>query len=590
MTPNPPDAIYAAAFGAVPNDGQDDTDAILRAVAALKTSGAHRLVLAPGTYDLRRALPVGANALFAFSGLHGIVVDGNGALLRFHERLTPFHFDHCSDVVIKNLAIDWDRPFFSQGRVLRSSQFTMDVQIDDQYPVTGKEDYEALLDYDPVTRLPLANLDVLSSAAIVAHDLIGPQQLRVTLRTPADEAQKQHFLQAVSELPGHLVVLRHVVYGNWGIDCIECTNVLVEDVDIFTVPGMGIHCQRTHDVTLRRLKIRIKPDSGRLMSTTADAQFFAFCTGLITIEDGLIEGTGDDGLNFLDKYRTLLAFIDSHTVAATVNDESWSGPLPQPGEKFEIADQRTLALRGIAVVRSAHWNPERKAFEIQFETPINGLARVGDLLASEKYLPKGKIVRTTFRGLRSRAMLLSARNILVEDCRFEYVGFAAIQLLAGTRSHFQGPTTEDATFRRNTFVGCGGAAIYADISVPDPAPGLHRHITIEDNTVTEDPALFAKRFKRNHPQWTYWRSAICLTSVADVTIRGNRLEGYDPAIYLDRAQNVRADHNKVTPASTLVFNPDRTTNIEAHDNDGLVLSPDREHAYDSTIRFIHVFR
>lgn len=585
-----PDAIYAAAFGAVPNDGQDDTDGLRKAVAALKASGAHRLVLAPGQYDFGSGLVPARSALLTFAGLDGITIEGNGAVFMFHDRVTPLSFEHCAHVAVKNLTIDWARPFFSQGRVLRASRLTFDVQVDPQYPVTGREEYQAMIDYDPVTRLPLGNLVVLSSAAITEHKLIGPQQLRVTLRTPEQPEQRAHFLWAVSQLPGRLVVLQHVIYGNYGIDCVDCAEVLVEDVNIYTSAGMGVHMQTTHDVTFRRLAIRIKPDSGRLMSTTADAQFFSHCTGSILIDHGFIEGSGDDGLNVSGKYRTVVQVTDPQTIAATVPDGSWVGPLPRPGEKMEICDPQTLGIRDVATVKAANWSPELKAFEIRFASPLGVIAREGDLLASERYLPAAHIVDTTFKGLRARGMVLSTHDILVERCRFEALPFAAIQLLAGPRSHFQGPAVINAIFRHNIFTGCAGAAIYSDSSVPDPNWDVFRDLTIEDNTITEDPALFAQRFRKDHPLWPYWRSAICLSSASHVVIRGNRIEGYQSAIYLDRVADVRVSDNRVTPAGTLVVNPDRTRAVEVHDNDGLSLQADHQHVFDPAPYFINVFR
>ena len=47
-----------------------------------------------------------------------IVIDGNGATLLIHGKMTPFIFDGCENITLKNLAIDYARPTMNEMRVL----------------------------------------------------------------------------------------------------------------------------------------------------------------------------------------------------------------------------------------------------------------------------------------------------------------------------------------------------------------------------------------------------------------------------------------------------------------------------------------
>lgn len=232
---NPP--IQVANYGALPDDGKDDTQAILRAAEALRSSGAHELAFRPGRYDLHEASADGDNAFLTFEGIQAITISGNGALLEFSARVTPFVFKKCADVKINNLTIDWQRPFFLQGRVVRTSGFEIEVEIDERFPVQGDERFETILDYDENSRLPLANLDILSATAMVSQTRLASGRYLLTLREPEVPKQREYFLHAIKKLGGRLLVLRTVVYGNYGIDFIDCRDVVAEGIGIFTVPG-----------------------------------------------------------------------------------------------------------------------------------------------------------------------------------------------------------------------------------------------------------------------------------------------------------------------------------------------------------------
>ena len=67
---------------------------------------------------------------FPLIGFDGLTVEGGGADFIFHGRISPFVIDACKNVTVRNLSIDYPRPFFSQARILASHDGYTDLRFD----------------------------------------------------------------------------------------------------------------------------------------------------------------------------------------------------------------------------------------------------------------------------------------------------------------------------------------------------------------------------------------------------------------------------------------------------------------------------
>lgn len=582
----PSTTIDASTFGAKPDDGRDNFDAIRAALAACEGKPHPHLVLAPGVYHFATDL-VSTHRVFEAKGIDDLTIDGQGATLVFRGHANPFYFEKCKRLALRNVKVDWDRVPFSQGKVVAATANSIDVQVDPDYPITGSERIQAFMDYDPETHLPLANLDVFEGG-MESVKTLGPQLLRITLRHRSEREKEAHQGKYLQASVGKLVVLRHEVYGNYGIDLTQCEDVTLDNVSIYACPGMGIHASLTRNITCNHVEVRIKPGSGRLMSTTADCQYYTFCSGTITIRDGFYEGMGDDGFNATAKYRAVLKVAGPSTIQIAVPVlKGWQGPLPAPGEKLVFQDAVSMALKGTAVVRAAKWSDADKAFVVDLETPLSGIAPK-DLVYNETYLPKVLITKSTFQGMRSRAVLLSTHDVKVEDCKFRGMGYPAILLKGGLRHGAEGPVPASVEIRNCLFEGCGGAAVYGYADSMKRLAGALNNIVIEGNTVRDIPSLSAQRFAKEHPAWVHWSSGICLISAKECRIANNVFENRGPAIYLRNGEDITIEGNKANPPATVIIDDPTCKNITvAASNEGIKreaaaadIKPDLEYIND----------
>ncbi|HET6430250.1 MAG TPA: right-handed parallel beta-helix repeat-containing protein [Phycisphaerae bacterium] len=553
--------ISVTDFGARPNDGADDSAAVRQAIReCVKTPGAV-LKFPKGRYDffpVATGRPQSPPGMF-FADCQGITVDGGGSTLVYRGVMGAMSFRSCRDVVVKDLTIDWDRPPYSVGTVVADGEKYFDVDVQKAFPVQGGEPVGAFMEYDPKTKFPRRDgLDVYYG--VDRTELVGPQRLRVHLKRDATAAV------------GALMILRHQVYGPGGIGLNECDGARVENVTIYTAPGMGVTGTRTSDIVLRNVRIVPKPDSPNMMSVTADATHFNSCTGEITIEGCEFEGMGDDATNVHGMFHNVTERVDERTVRSVVRNQ-WLFP-PKAGQEMEFTDPATLLPYATGTVAEVAVDNQAKNHRITFAKPLPDRLKVGDWLGNVAWAPKLRIRNCKVRGNRARGFLIQTRDAVIEGCHIAHNQSAAINVTTDLHPWTESIGTRKIVIRNNVFEdvnNCarwhpGAISIFADLAEGKGrgAVGVHRDIVIEGNTIrdTADAAIY-----------------VC--SADGVVIRNNTIEASSArprrpegrhAIYVQNSRNVEITANKLTPgpgqATPVGMSNSPTETVKVHDNEG----------------------
>lgn len=475
-----PATVDVAAFGARPDDAQDDTAPVAHAIDhALKTK-ARRLVFPKGRYDFHAGSnPANPAVMIGFHGFDNLEVDGQGSEFRFHGLAQGLAFDSCRNVRVRNVVTDCERPPFSVGRIVASSERSFDVEVEPEYPVNGGEPVGAFMDYDPATRAPVRR-GVDAYNAVSRTELLKPQVLRVHLQWP------------IPMKPGLLVVLRHQVYGYNTLSFHRCTGVRVDNVTVHSTPGMGLVAVHSTDVALDRFCVVPRPGTRHPMSATADATHFMGCKGTVSLRNCVFEGMGDDGANIKSGlYLTVQKRLDDRTVLAQHNLKM--ADLPDPGDVMEAFRTDTLIAYGQATVKSATLAEDRVIHRVEFTGPLPAQLREGDVLGNASRTPKLRMSNCTVRLNRARGVLCQTRDAIIEGCTFDRCTGPGILVLTEVVHFFESIGTRDVTVRNNRFVDCnyGAAASDATLMVMawlkdfayPPAPGVHRDIRLAGNRI-----------------------------------------------------------------------------------------------------------
>ncbi|MEA3187951.1 MAG: large repetitive protein [Chthoniobacter sp.] len=488
-----PVEISVATFGAVPDDGLDDTVACANALKACANQfdgtkpRRMRLVFPTGTYNFSygkntvtnepdRALPV--------QGCNNLEIDGKGSTLLFSldaswRSAYGFFCYGDNNITIKNFTFDVARPSFSSGTVINTGWSFFDVQIESEFPVTGTEPIESVAEYDPLTRLPARyGIDVNGGYTSIA--LIGPQQVRVSRSSSISPMKTGMFLN-----------LRHANYGPRPVSFDMCGSVQLENLTLYGSVGNGIVPMRTEDVSLRQVRTMRPPNSTRLASTASDATHFLSCKGTIYFEDCDFESQGDDAINVQGRYYTVTSIVNSKTIRVNYAFAPTANPYATANEPFEFRSGASLALLGEGRAQSAVIDSTAHTALLTFSAPLPAGLAVNDVIASLGWTPRLRVTRSNFIGNRARGILVQTRDVSIENSLFRNVSGSAIDVTTSLYWAEAGGT-RDVSVRNNSFENCdygvsrAGGVIYALAELRDRTLSsalVHRGLSISDNTI-----------------------------------------------------------------------------------------------------------
>ena len=485
-------ALDVTQFGAIPDDAKDDTAAFLAAFRAVQTNDTKMIEIPRGVYQLRAdGNPGDHNSLFPVTGMQGLTIRGHGAELMMSGTGTVFSFTKCQNLAVEGLTMDWARPAFSQGTVIAAAAKQFDVQVEPGFPVSGGEPVGAFMSYDPVTRLPDGKeVDVYDG--VEKTELVRPQVVRVFLKRKVPAVKV-----------GTLLVLRHEVYGPGIFNLQRCADVRLREVTLYTGSGMAVQCSLSTNISLNNFAVRLRPGSGRLMSTTADATHFGGCQGTITLEDCIFEGMGDDGVNVKSGlYLTVKQRLDDHTVLCQHNLNMVD--LPDAGDSLELSHPENLLPFATNRVQAAKLQPGvEKIHRVTFAEPLPATLRVGDVLGNATRVPKLRMSRCTVRANRARGVLCQTRDAVIEDCTFNHCTGAGVMLITENVQFYESISPRNVTVRRCRFESCNQGAARAEAALAavvwlkksayPPQPGVIRDVRFEGNQIINTPgsAIFA---------------------------------------------------------------------------------------------------
>jgi hypothetical protein len=398
--------------------------------------------------------------LFDIDRASDFTLDGNGARLDFLGEILPIRVGRSRNVTIKNLTINWIRPFFSQAVLTDSGEGWVEIAADPElYPLRSdrgrlvahdRREWQTdqlwnMLPFDPATGRVAAKVENWHlSRWHRASDLCGGR-----FRIEAGFAQ-----QSVTGLtPGAPVVLMHGSRAAPGIWIEESDGVHLENVTVHHAPGMALIGQLASDISLDR--VSVIPSDGRLFSSWVDAFHFVDCDGTTSLSQCAARGQFDDAVNIHGTFFRVLEKIGSHGLRLqTVHPQRFGKNPAIPGTGLALCLRNSMQRILVTKVRTA--TPlNQEVCDIEINDPITVLPD-GSLIAS-RHNPDNsvRISGCTFGPNRGRGCLLNTEHdTVIEDCHFSVSG-TAIECVPDANYWWEGPPAEDVTIRNNTFDNCG---------------------------------------------------------------------------------------------------------------------------------------
>lgn len=434
-----------------------------------------------------------------FRNARNLTIEGSGALFVFHGKMTTIVLDRCENVKLQNIHVDFERPTMSEMRYAKvaNGEVELDIQRDARYAIRDgrmewfgegwKTTHFHTVEFD--TTLKTMRYSDWKPFANAQATEISPG--RVRFKTP------------VTPKPGNILTVRDIIRDQVGMHIRECRNVTLEDVGMHYMHGLGIVSQYTENITMRRVTCAPRPETGRMIASSADFMHFSGCRGKVTVEDCRFSGAHDDPINVHGTNLRIAGRPDANTLKVRfMHGQSYGFNAFFPGDTVAFVHSASMERFAHGLVKTASRLNDREVL-LTFEKPVPAGLEEHDCVENMTWTPEVLIRGNHFTRTNTRGILLTTpRKAVIENNTFFRTGMSAVLIEADAEGWYESGPVRDVTIRNNEFIDCayqggpGNAVIAINPSnkVVDARRPVHFNIRIEGNTFKtfDYPVLYAK--------------------------------------------------------------------------------------------------
>lgn len=481
----------------------DATYDIIRALEKCKEVKANKLIIPEGTY---RATPnyasekyvfvsnndAGLKAfLFDLSGVENLEIEGNNSEFILEGFICPFLLDHSKNITIKDLKIDYKRPFHSEGKIVGSGKDYIDLMFSEQFPYEVKDGllrfkdqkgtiypYGSLLEFNPVRK----------ETEFKVFD-------KWLWKSPLKAAQLDNGVVRLLE-EGVVGTNDNVlVFGasNRLIPAFtisDSENILLSNIDIYHCGGMGVIAQRVGNIELNKVSVSPRPNGGRIVSATADATHFVNCWGYLKMIDCLFENQKDDATNIHGIYAVIDQIISPTEIIVRLKHRQQYGfDFIKKGMTLEFEDSRSLISMGTRKVADVK-RLNKETTYVSFTEAIPAEAKLKDPVANIDHFPEVLIEGCTIQNNRARGLLIGSRGKVVINNNYFHTPGSAILFEGDGYYWYEQSGVRDVTITNNVFDNCnfgndtwgiGCIGVGTRVDKDRETSRYHRNIKVQNN-------------------------------------------------------------------------------------------------------------
>lgn len=446
---NPLQLVYVSDYGAIPDDGQDDRDAIYNAVMAANALSGEgnpvRVLFEKGVYDVFYSSggPVFA---FEFSDLNYLVIDGNQSEIINHNPEVGFmKFNNCNHVIVQNFYVDYEtgKLPFTQGVVtaVNTSNRTFDFTVDEGFPLledvqfTNSPQSWATLRTATGQMKPLAEYLFLYNNRVKISDRV----YRIT--------------QSTSTLIGQFAVGDYFVpiaryNGRPNFYSTGCANITFLNITSYASLAAGYSAMKNEEWNI--INCNIKPKTGRVHSINADCIHTTGCYIGPWVQGCVFEAYTDDAVNMKYLRRNILSVVGSQSLIIEYD--------VNVGDSLNFFDAVNGVSLGEAVVTDVQ-NLGNSQYEITLSEPVS-ISRTGDHQSADRIFVKScsnesfVFRNNTFKNGRRYGIVFQNRYGIVENNIIENLSGSAIRI-ENFVDWKEGYLANNIIIRNNYLSNCG---------------------------------------------------------------------------------------------------------------------------------------
>lgn len=515
------DTVRVSEFGVLPYTYENCVEELQAAIRACKERNAKVLVFEEGRYDIwtdgairreyfitntstEKECPSKIKTIgMLFKDMEGLTIEGNNATLMFHGKITMLTFEHCRQMCLRNIHIDFERPGGSEMTYTKVENGSVELAFhrDSRYDfVNGKlkligegwlNQKIHCIEYDPQNEHFFYSTDwsVLENSPATE---IAPGIVQFT--TPADFHPKL----------GNTLTVRDIIRDQVGMFIYESSDITFENVDVYYMHGLGIVSQYTHNVTMNNVRCAPREKSGRILASSADFMHFSGCSGKVSVINCDFAGSHDDPINVHGtNLRAVQKKNDLTLVLRFMHGQSYGYNAYFKGDTVAFVKATTMERYAKAVVIAVKRLTDR-TIEVTFDRKVpKSLKLNSDCVENMTRTPEVEIRNCFFTRTSTRGTLVTTpRRVVISGNIYYKTGMSAILIEGDAKGWYESGPVKDVLIENNIFIDCayfGGPekaviALNPSNSVINANRPVHRNVRIIGNEFLThgNPALYAK--------------------------------------------------------------------------------------------------
>lgn len=483
-------------------------------------------------------------------GFDGLTVDGNGADLVFHGKMTTFAVSNSSDITIKDLSVDFERPTMSEMTFSYVCPDYSDVVFhhDSRYKINQEGQISLIgegwrynifhcVEYNPKNE-HLAYSNIWKSLNSSKADEVGERRVRF-------------YVPNLNASEGLKLTVRDIIRDQVGMFFNESSNVTLSGIKTYYMHGLGIVSQRVRNITIKNVSCAPRNGSGRIMASSADFMHFSGCGGKITITDCYFSGAHDDCVNIHGTNLKIVNRInDRKVVLRFMHPQSYGFKAFSKNDTVAFVRSSNMTRYAESIVKKVKRISDRE-IELQLDRDLPADVIVGsDCVENMTWTPEVEIRGCNFTHTNTRGTLVTTpRKVIISDNVYRKTGMSAILIEGDAQGWFESGPVCDVTIKNNRFIDCGylGGPKNAVITINpsnndvDENFPVHENVTITNNNFETfgNPVVYAKStspisIEDNISVVTYPNISksehigqpFIFEGCKDVNVSGNIIEGY----------------------------------------------------------------
>jgi hypothetical protein len=473
--------------------GRFDNSLVLRAAGTAKQPV--DIVFAPGRYDFydtnayqtklnisnTNDVPGGQKAIaLLIADSRYVNITAVGARIVLHAKMIETCIDSSENISLRGISYDYNTPTVSEFKVtdLQSDHADILVNKDSHYEIRDSlltwegDGWQYKLnwywqEFNPetgyVTRIRLQ----LNKARFAES---GRNQLRV------------YFPQNPGFKKGFVYQTRDITRDCAGIFMQHSKNILLKNIRIYFMHGMGIVSQFCQEITMDAVVVKPDEASGRTCAAWADILHFSDCRGQIEIKNSYLSASNDDAVNVHGVYlRIVDQPLPNQLKLRFMHGQTYGFNAYAPGDSIELIHGTSLLPFANNVVLKSEMLNEKEIL-LTLKERINDVLQGDDAAENITWTPNVYIHHTTITSIPGRGILVTTRRkVIIANNNFLRTSSAGVLVEDDAEGWYESGPVNDLTIRNNYFFKCGEPVI--DIH-PENAiyqGAVHKKISVLNN-------------------------------------------------------------------------------------------------------------